>query len=361
MKNYRVMNRLALLIPLIVSSAFVSAQTNTFPASGNAGIGTTSPNEQLEIANSSSGGRLILSNGGGSNRKVFLMEGPVAAANFSQIESYDYGAAMGLPLLLNYNGGYIGIGTANPTLGQLQISGNPNSSSGPNRPRLGLEDLAGSGKWLIQPWSTAGDGNLAVLRSGGSGNILIAPDGNGNVGVGTTSPRTALDINGQLSLTQSAYGIRFYNGVANNWAYIKSASPTTGAALTIGDATGDVLTLNGSGNVGIGTATPSHKLAVNGTVRAKEVIVDTGWSDYVFEDSYKLKALSETEAYIKAERHLPGIPSAKEVAEHGVSMGDMQSKLLAKVEELTLHLIAQEKQLRALKQQNEELLSRFKP
>ena len=99
------------------------------------------------------------------------------------------------------------------------------------------------------------------------------------------------------------------------------------------------------GNVGIGTTNPTQKLSVNGTVQAKEVIVDSGWSDFVFDESYKLKALSETEAFIKTEKHLPGIPSAKEVAKQGVSVGEMQAKLLAKIEELTLHVIEQEKRL----------------
>jgi hypothetical protein len=101
--------------------------------------------------------------------------------------------------------------------------------------------------------------------------------------------------------------------------------------------------VNRAGNVGIGTTNPTQKLSVNGTVRAKEVIVDSGWSDFVFDKSYKLKALSETEAFIKAEKHLPNIPSAQEVAEHGVSVGEMQAKLLAKIEELTLHVIEQNK------------------
>jgi hypothetical protein len=103
--------------------------------------------------------------------------------------------------------------------------------------------------------------------------------------------------------------------------------------------------IDGAGNVGIGTSNPTQKLSVNGTVRAKEVIVDTGWSDFVFDESYQLSALSEVEQHIKAEKHLPGIPSANEVAEHGISVGEMQAKLLAKIEELTLHVIAQQKLL----------------
>jgi hypothetical protein len=113
------------------------------------------------------------------------------------------------------------------------------------------------------------------------------------------------------------------------------------------------------GNVGIGTTNPTQKLSVNGTVRAKEVVVDTGWSDFVFDEGYKLKALSDTEAFVKAEKHLPGIPTAKEVAEHGISVGEMQAKLLAKIEELTLHQIAQDKRTAALEKENVELRSRI--
>ena len=101
------------------------------------------------------------------------------------------------------------------------------------------------------------------------------------------------------------------------------------------------------GNVGIGTTNPVHKLAVNGTIKAKEIIVETtGWSDYVFADNYALAPLTEVEAHIKEHKHLPGIPSASQVAEQGVSVGDMQARLLAKIEELTLHQIAQEKRAR---------------
>ena len=107
----------------------------------------------------------------------------------------------------------------------------------------------------------------------------------------------------------------------------------------------DLVRILGNGNVGIGTTSPTYPLTVNGTVRAKEVIVDTGWSDYVFDPGYRLQPLSEVEGQIKGEGHLPGIPSAKEVNAAGISVGDMQARLLAKVEELTLHLIQQEKRM----------------
>jgi hypothetical protein len=140
-----------------------------------------------------------------------------------------------------------------------------------------------------------------------------------------------------------------HNGLTANydgWSYAEGALPSdTTNVVTVGEYAGIVY--SNTGNVGIGTTNPTQKLSVKGTVRAQEVIVDTGWSDFVFDESYKLKALSETEAFVKSEKHLPGIPSAKEVAENGISVGEMQAKLLAKIEELTLHQIAQEKKLQA--------------
>jgi hypothetical protein len=80
-----------------------------------------------------------------------------------------------------------------------------------------------------------------------------------------------------------------------------------------------------TGNVGIGTTVPQYKLAVNGTIGTKDVIVtNTGWSDYVFRPGYRLRPLSEVNAYIQAHHHLPDIPSEAEVKAQGVSVGEMQ-------------------------------------
>jgi hypothetical protein len=97
------------------------------------------------------------------------------------------------------------------------------------------------------------------------------------------------------------------------------------------------------GNVGIGVSSPQHMLHVAGTIGAEEVIVSSTGADYVFEPGYRLMPLSEVAAYIARNHHLPDVPSAKEVQEKGAGLGDMQAKLLAKVEELTLHMIRLEK------------------
>ena len=116
------------------------------------------------------------------------------------------------------------------------------------------------------------------------------------------------------------------------------------------------------GIVGIGTAAPCSTgaptgcaLSVNGAIQAKEVVVNTGWSDNVFDPGYHLQPLTEVAAYVKENKHLPGIPSAQEVAEKGIGVGDIQSKLLAKIEELTLHVIDIENENHDLRRRLEKL------
>jgi len=200
----------------------------------------------------------------------------------------------------------------------------------------------------------------------------------GNVGIGTTEPGANLEVR------NSEYGIVVSDPVVianrlylcgnsgdvsvgknlrtkfNEWSNADIAAPSTGMVM---DKYSDIsfwnraadapeglgttkLTILNNGNIGIGTVNPQSKLAVNGTITAKEVIVTLdGWADYVFEDDYKLMPIDELEQSIKKNKHLPGIPSAESVAENGVSLGEMQAKLLQKIEELTLYMIEQNKKI----------------
>jgi len=117
------------------------------------------------------------------------------------------------------------------------------------------------------------------------------------------------------------------------------------------------------GNVGIGTLSPQAKLDVKGTIRAKEVKIEMGageGADFVFESDYNLKPLSEVEAFVRENKHLPEIPSAKQMQAEGLNVNEMQIKLLQKVEELTLYVIEQQKQLEEQKGKNKELEERIK-
>lgn len=143
-------------------------------------------------------------------------------------------------------------------------------------------------------------------------------------------------VKGDLDYTSTGFHFWAYNG-----AWVNPMNITSG------------------GNVGIGTTNPQNALSVLGTIQATEVLVNTGWSDYVFAPRYRLAPLTEIAAYIQRNRHLPDIPSASEVREKGVSLGEMQSKLLAKIEELTLHMIREDERNTLLERQNRDLQARI--
>ena len=110
------------------------------------------------------------------------------------------------------------------------------------------------------------------------------------------------------------------------------------------------------GNVGIGLKNPQDKLEVNGQIHARSVKIDIkDWADFVFEEGYDLPRLREIESYINKQGHLPNVPSAQEVTQEGIQVGEMQKILLQKVEELTLYLIEQDKEIESLKKELQSL------
>ena len=178
----------------------------------------------------------------------------------------------------------------------------------------------------------------------------------GRLGIGITQPEAGLHVKGaeypgsflflQSNATKDA-GLRLYEGTTAKWHIYNNAGLD---GLMISNANGNVpfFAKDANGYVGIGTTSPTHLLSVNGSIRSKEVIVNTGWSDYVFDDNYKLMSLKHLEQFINDNRHLPEIPSAKEVEANGISLGTMDARLLQKIEELTLYIIDLQKQIDAL-------------
>ncbi|RXG11487.1 hypothetical protein DSM03_11618 [Leeuwenhoekiella aestuarii] len=254
----------------------------------------------------------------------------------------------------------VGIGTTNPSK-RLHLAnlGSNNGIQFDSKFRLRTSD-ASNNHFVLENLTSNGS---IYFRGGGSEGKLILNDQGGNVGIGTTSPSEKLDVNGKLKLNNtliidgidtgnpnaqeeqlrlSGYGIL---GNRKNM-YITNENVQGSLKFYVGGkhGAGSHLLINSDGFVGIGTGNAAgFKLGVNGAIRAKEIKVETGWSDFVFEKDYYLPTLKEVANHIAQKGHLKDIPSAAEVEKEGIFLGEMDSKLLQKIEELTLYLIAENK------------------
>lgn len=113
------------------------------------------------------------------------------------------------------------------------------------------------------------------------------------------------------------------------------------------------------GHLGILTPASDYALDVNGTIRAKEIKVEANWADFVFKEDYSLRNLTEVEEFIIENGHLPDIPTEKEVKAEGISLGEMNSKLLQKIEELTIYVIEKDKEVKDLRERMSKLEQRI--
>lgn len=306
-KHFKIITNLLLL------SIITKAQTNTFPVSGNVGIGTIAPEERLDVY-------------GGDNELTSIFQ--------IRAHKNDYGNV---------------------------------------RARF---NVYSTGSSLTDRLTMGVDNNATAIT-------ILA---NGNIGINNETPKFGLDVKGTTGL--STIGMRIWNSnpswsaeslirTYTDWEsnsypavdfgfYRGSGSGGEGSSGFIVKTGTVALTstkfiINQSGNVGIGTMTPSEKLSVNGNISSKKSIVtQVGWSDYVFNEDYVLKPLDEIAKYVKENKHLPEIPSAKEVEQKGLDLGDSQALLLKKIEELTLYLIAQEEKNKRQDARIQELEQRLK-
>ncbi len=292
-------------------------------ANGMVGIGTASPREKLHIRGTNTG---------------FLINPDFNGSSY--LYSYDHARALYTPIVLQgqalqfqtgtttvtermkiTTNGYVGIGTSTPEAQLHLVNTNANAMS----------IISGNDPYIFSGlrFVDNGQGTAGKIREW---SIWAGRDG------GTWG---------------SGLGFMCYDAV----------NPCGGGICSLS------LFLHNNGNVGIGTGTaaPPEKLTVNGDVRAKKIVVtQQGWADYVFDSAYTLRPLQDVDRFIKANNHLPGMPSAKEVDQQGLDLGEVVKRQQVKIEELTLYLIELKKtndaqtQLIELLQERMEKLETYK-
>ncbi|WP_443946636.1 hypothetical protein ACJVDH_05905 [Pedobacter sp. AW1-32] len=299
---------IALLIPL-----FSQAQ-NVFPESANVGIGTLTPDQKLTIK-----GGGIGFDYNSADKKLYSPQDGVLEW-FTNQAAYERGFSVShqgerrvyLNVLGNsyLMGGSVGIGTTNPQY-KLDVTDG---------------DIRTTGSLIVSTGNATGGG------------IKLADDGD------------IVDLNDGWATHRFSLGLRITNGNSGGTPVIQLANGVN-----------EQVSYLNAGNVGIGTTTPAEKLSVAGKIGASEIQVRSdGWPDYVFKADYQLPSLPEIEQQIKLSGHLSEIPSAKDVETNGVALGEMNKLLLKKVEELTLHLIEKDKELKKQQKISQEQEDRLK-
>ena len=407
---------------LIVTAIFTitnqSNAQNTFPASGNVGIGTNAPNHKLEVIGGNIGtdGAVYSNNWfrsyGNSGWYNETYDGGLYMADNTWIRTYgaknilcdkairaDDGFQVDGQQVIDGNGGwhrtYGDTGWYNGTYGGgWNMSDYTWIRSFGSKSVLcdkviradegfqvnGMQVIDGNGGWHRSYGDTGWYNNTYGGGWNMSDNIWIRSFGSKSVYVDKTvraddgfqvDGMQVIDGNGGWHRTygDSGWYNETYKGgiymtdniwirVYNNKAFYSSNTIRTDGELHVGES-GNRMIVKGNGNVGIGSFNPDEKLTVKGKIHAEEVRIDLSIpADYVFEKYYNgnsssksdyiMPTLSEVEKFTKANNHLPDVPSAKEIKEKGLQVGEMTNILLQKIEEMTLYIIEQNKRIEAL-------------
>ncbi|MDF1697543.1 MAG: hypothetical protein P1U56_16990 [Saprospiraceae bacterium] len=358
-------------------------------AQQNVGIGTTDPQEKLHIF-SNSPALLIQNDHTSQSGRIALRTSNFTGydmyyktdQDYLAFEGFESGNSLGTQMAIQLSSGNVGIGTIQPEA-NLHIStilGNSKAwiTSGFNtNSELALAEAFGSlGVKLLYNGLTD---QFSISEIGPFAETFMVIDRNStNVGFGTDSPAGPIEIERISNSTLPNYMLLLHNntnanlsnamiGFSASAAEIGSGGFTPAAigfvrdkglvfrSSTGSDDTQTRMLIDGAGNISMGTETPAtgHKLSVDGKIACEEVRVELSdsWPDYVFSQSYNLPTLGEVRSHITEKGHLPGIPSAREVEENGLVVGEMQRNMMEKIEELTLYILQQDERIKKLETQ----------
>lgn len=323
---------------------------------GNIGMGTLSPRGKLDVV----GNTFI--NGELTTDKILKANGTdsiggqkVAAILGNHYQSYTCFGAQNGGRIRGSNEGYL-ILESNPAgYGTKGVFINSYISN--------ANVYLGSATGNVAIGNTQATAKLDVAATTGGGVRIgkLGDAGTTSVALNAQTAQYNIDFTGYSSTYNNQIGarvaaLRFNSNAANNASKQKTGLAFYTNPSGQNSGTTDLLErmrISPEGFVGIGTSNPDEMLTVKGKIHAREVIIDLNGplADFVFSPNYSLMPLHKVEAFVKTNKHLPEIPSAAEVKEKGLSMGEMQNKLLQKIEELTLYVIEQQKQIEELKAQ----------
>lgn len=306
----------------VLTYSTCKAQTNTFPTSGNAGIGTLSPTTKLDIK--------------AGIDHLATSTSFIAPLNIGLTSDVGAGAVPNYVLL------------------------SPMITGGTGSPQAGLSGILSLYRGSVTSGNINAEYRIITQTAWGNSFISLVPLTDNTISINVYK----VTYNNQLYFAIKATEITGSGGRVTFrgewWNAIDGTKPQIVQETQVSDVSiyksvqsvyGNLIYATKDGNVSIGTTDPKgYKLAVAGKIRATEIKVEaTPWPDYVFAKDYKLPSLKETEQHINEKGHLPGIPSAEEVKSNGINVGEMNAKLLQKIEELTLYLLQQQKEINELK------------
>lgn len=275
--------------------------------------------------------------------------------------------------IFNSNSGNVGIGINTPTE-KLHVAGNIKFGSSTGGP------ASNSIEWFTSSFGSGFGHKIYSIDPGGRTDLRIAGRHNsgswidimtftsdGNVGIGETSPQFKFEVNSISRFkapSNTNANIIIQGGVGVGTGYQAWWLTGGNGILKIGgngatEPSTGAINIDYTGKVGIGTTSMgSFQLAVEGKIGAREVHVtlQNPWPDYVFRDKYNLLPLDQLEKYILINNHLPDMPSEQQIKESGgIELGDMNTRLLKKIEELTLYIIQLKKENETIKKDIERL------